>query len=248
MFGGYFGAKWSPDKDRIVITAASRRIDDYPSLWLMDNEGNLGSQLTSDGFGPNWSGDGNTILFFREGDCYTINVNSLSESLLLKADEGGPWRGGDWSSDGKYLLTHEERGSESELYQTSDDIVLLEISTREKTILSESDMNDFEAQWCPDESMIAFVSGRYGPGYQINLMNSDGSSETTLTDTLANYNSICWSPNGNKIVYMKQDKLEYDYQYAKGSDLFVLDINSRAITQLTHFNVDSIRVWSRDWK
>jgi Tol biopolymer transport system component len=248
MHGGYLEAKWSPDKDRIVVTTASIRIDDSNSIWLMDNEGNIGSQLTSDGFGPNWSGDGNTILFSRSGDFNTINISTMSEFLVLQGDDMGSWGRADWSSDGKYLLTEEDRGSENELYRRNDDIVLLDIFTAKRTYLTDSDMMEFAAQWSPDESEIAYTSGRLEPGYQIKLMNSDGSSKTTLVDTLARYNSLCWSPDCKKIVFNKHDKLEQASDYAKGSDLFVLDINSSAITQLTHFNADSVRVSVQDWK
>ena len=44
------------------------------------------------------------------------------------------------------------------------------------------------------------------------------------------------------MVFNKHEKREQASGYAKGSDLFVLDINSNSITQLTHFNADSVWV------
>ena len=50
--GGYHSAQWSPSKSRIVITGASSWMDAPSSLWLMDNDGNLLRQLTSNGSSP----------------------------------------------------------------------------------------------------------------------------------------------------------------------------------------------------
>jgi Tol biopolymer transport system component len=79
-------------------------------------------------------------------------------------------------------------------------------------------------------------------------MNSDGSGKTTVLETIAGYNTIRWSPDGDKIVFNKREKLEVTYNYTKGSNLFILDINSGAITQLTHFDSDSNDVFAHDWK
>ncbi len=235
--GGYFEARWSPAKILMVVTLYSKRIDGDPTLWLMDNKGNLGEKLTLSGSGPRWSIDGNKILFFKSGDYYAINVNTMVEFLVLMADEGDSWGHPDWSSDGKYILT-----------ENNHEIVLLEISTKERTYLTDNAMMDFEPRWCPDESEIAFISGGYWTGYQIKLMNSNGNNEITLVDTLARYNSLCWSPDGKKMVFNKHEKREQASGYAKGSDLFVLDINSNSITQLTHFNADSVWVSAQDWQ
>ena len=145
--GGYHDAKWSPNKSRIVITVGSKMMDVSPSLWLMDNEGRLLSQLTS-----------------------------------------------------------------------------------------------------ADESRIAYISGNYVVGSQIKQMNSDGSGEEVLVDTLARYVTVRWSPDGDKIAFAKMKKLDGYNSYEEGSDIFVLDILSGTVERLTNFAADSVIVYIQDWK
>jgi Tol biopolymer transport system component len=131
---------------------------------------------------------------------------------------------------------------------SDQEVVLLQLFNGERLQLTDTDMMDFEPRWSPDESKIVYISGRYTWGYQIKLMNSDGTGKTTLVDTLAGYNTLRWSPDGDKIAFNKWAKLEGDYNYAKGSDIFVLDLNSGAINKLTNFESDSIFVTVQDWK
>jgi Tol biopolymer transport system component len=249
--GGYHEVMWSPNKSRLVITVASKMADASSALWLMDNDGRLLRELTSDGAAPHWSSDGNTILFSRWSDYYTINVNTKSEKSVLKADAFTSWGSADWSSDGKYILTQEELywyNDEGKLASSDREVVLLQISDGERIQLTNTDTHDGGAQWSPDESKIAYMSGNYIMGSQIKLMNSDGSGDEILVDTLARYVTIRWSPNGDKIAFAKKKKLEGYDNYEEGSDIYVLDIISGTVERLTNFAADSIIVYIQDWK
>ena len=250
----YSEAQWSHDKSRIIITVVPFESYAYSSvLWLMDNQGNLLKRITENGFSPNWSSDDNEILFARgmdHVDYFIVNFNTLDERLVLKADDLY-WANADWSADGNYILTNEQYYwyNEDDKMEVSDqEVVLLQLSNGERIQLTDTDVMDAGAQWSPDESKIAYISGRYTLGAQIMIMNSDGSGKTALVETLALYNALHWSPNGDKIVFSKHDKLEGYSKYTKGSELFILDLNSGAINQLTHFESDSINVYLQDWK
>jgi Tol biopolymer transport system component len=254
---GYGNVEWSPDKSMIVVEGGPRNDPEILPLWLMDNQGNLLYRLTWNGHSPNWSSDGTEILFVRNRDYfslltdyYIVKINNLKERLVFKSDSL-LWTGPDWSANGEYALATERYiwyDEEGKWNQDDAEVVLIQLSNKKKLSFTDNDLNDFEPQWSPDESRIAYISGRYTWGYQIKLMNSDGSSKTVLIDTLAGYNTLRWSPDGDKIAFNKWAKLEGDYKYAKGSDIFVLDINSGAINQLTNFESDSIFVTVHDWK
>jgi Tol biopolymer transport system component len=253
----YFEAQWSPDKSYIAIVGGPAESLEYFPIWLMDNQGNLLYRLTWNGYSPHWSSDGSEILFARSrdyfsflSDYYIVNVNTLSEKQVVKADSF-VWVNADWSADGNYILTSEMYlwiNEDGKLDNSDLEVVLIQISNKERQLLTDTDVMDSGGRWSPDESKIAYISGRYTWGYQIKLMNSDGTGKTTLVDTLAGYNTIHWSPRGDKIAFNKHDKLEGYCKYTKGSDLFVLDINSGAIKQLTDFTADSINVYVQDWK
>jgi Tol biopolymer transport system component len=253
----YFEAQWSPDKSYIAIVGGPIESLEYFPIWLMDNQGNLLYRLTWNGSSPNWSSDGNEILFSRRRDYfsflvdyYIVNIHTLNERLVLKADSLC-WANADWSADGNYVLTNEQYywyNEEGKQEVSDQEVVLLQLSNGERLQLTDTDMMDAGARWSPDESKIVYISGRYTLGYQIKLMDSDGSGEETLVDTLAGYNTTRWSPIGDKIAFAKKEKLEGYAQYAKGSDIFVLDIISGTVEQLTHFASDSIIVYVQDWK
>lgn len=254
---GYSHARWSPDKRRIAVVGGPRESREYFPLWLMDNQGNLLYRLTWYGSSPNWSSDGNEILYKRRksffsllNDFYIVNIHSRIERQIVISDSFR-WASVDWSADGSYVLASEQYYwfNEEGKHSSSDlEVVSLQLSNKERFQLTDNDVMDFGAQLSPDESKIAYISGRYTQGYQIKLMNSDGSGKSTLIDTLAGYNTIRWSPDGDKIAYNKWDKLEGYCKYAKGTDLFVLDMISGETKQLTNFAADSIVVTVQDWK
>jgi Tol biopolymer transport system component len=72
---GYHEAQWSPDKSLIVITGGPNEALEFYPLWLMDNQGNLLYRLTWNGGSPNWSSDGNEILFSRRRDYFSFLVD-----------------------------------------------------------------------------------------------------------------------------------------------------------------------------
>jgi Tol biopolymer transport system component len=255
---GYQEAKWSPNKSQIVISGGPNESLESNPLWLMDNEGNLLKQLTTNGGSPTWRSDGDEILFVRPMhptsviiDYYTINVRTLNERLVLSADSFFWWSEADWSSDGQYILTNEEYpyiNEEGEGDYTDREIVQIRLSNGEKIQLTDNDVQDGGARWSPDESQIVYASGSYVSGHQVKLINSDGTGEITILDTLASYGSFAWSPIGDKIAFTKRKKLEGWINYEEGSDIFVYDMISGEVEQLTNFAVDSIHVYVQDWK
>jgi dipeptidyl aminopeptidase/acylaminoacyl peptidase len=253
----YIEAQWSPDKSYIAIVGGPKESPEYSPIWLMDNQGDLLYRLTWNGYSLHWSSDGSEILFARSrdyssflSDYYIVNINTLSERVIVKADSI-IWVNADWSADGNYILTSEMYLwiNEAGKLENSDlEVVLIQISDKERQLLTDTDVMDSGAQWSPDESKIAYISGIYTQGYQIKLMNNDGTDKTTLVDTLAGFNTLHWSPDGDKIAFNMVKKLEGYSKYARGSDLFVVDINCAAIKQLTNFATDSIHVYVQDWK
>ncbi len=255
---GYNEARWSPDKSHIAIKGGPSESLEFEPIWLMDNQGNLLYRLTWNGGCINWSSDGKEILFSKRtgyfsitSDYYIINVQTSVERLALKADTSFWWGGAsDWSSDGQYLLTDEEYlyiNEQGENEYSDREIIIIQLSDGEKIQLTDNDVQDGGGKWSPDESQIIYVSGKYTSGYQIKLMKSDGSDIETLVDTLASFGSVCWSPKGDKIAYSKSEMEGYA-KYAQGSDIYVLDLNSGKVDQLTNFAADSVIVSIQDWK
>jgi Tol biopolymer transport system component len=109
-----------------------------------------------------------------------------------------------------------------------------------QTRITNNPANDFEPAWSPDGSKIAFWRDNGGSyGYDIYVMNADGSSQTRLTTGGNNYEPS-WSTDGKKIVFTSGRDLYYD-------EIYVMNADGTGQTRLT-FNtiVDVEPAWSPD--
>jgi Tol biopolymer transport system component len=93
--------------------------------------------------------------------------------------------------------------------------------------------NDFPA-FSPDYTKIAFASDRDGAGYDIYVMNSDGSAPTRLTNDPADDTQPSWSPDGSKITFVSTRGNQL-------GDIFIMNSNGTNqvnITQLAGPDTD----------
>ena len=93
--------------------------------------------------------------------------------------------------------------------------------------------------WSPDGSRIAFVSNVVGSGLQIFVVNADGTGLRQVANLSVNI-GVAWSPDGSKIALSAYGGAKYN--------IFVLDVNSATLTQLTHTagGTDLTPAWSPD--
>ena len=74
--------------------------------------------------------------------------------------------------------------------------------------LSNHPVDDWEPDWSPDGTKIAFVSRRSG-GYQICVMDADGKNQIELTGGPERKADPDWSPDGGKIAFTVHDGLDH---------------------------------------
>lgn len=109
--------------------------------------------------------------------------------------------------------------------RSREEIFVMNVDGSGVTSLSNSEGDDRDPAWSPDGTRIAFTSERDG-NTEIYVMNSDGSAQTRLTTSPENEHFPAWSPDGTSILFSRT-------LANKTSDLFMVDIASRHITQLT---------------
>ena len=119
------------------------------------------------------------------------------------------------------------RDGGSNIYVMEDDG-----SNVQRLTFTESPQADGGPIWSPDGTHIAFerdtdaAKRKTNQKYDIFLMDADGSNVQQLTDDHALDGTGTWSPDGHHIAF--------DSTRNKGFDIYVMDILTREVDQLTH--------------
>jgi TolB protein len=199
-------------------------------VWSMDYDGANQQQLTHLGsitLSPQVSPDRSRVVFTAlTKDSWQLMMYSLD----LGRTVGFPRFGGDtfssaWSSDGnKIAFASAMNGGVSEIH-------IADAYGAGARRLTASRGGEVSPVFNPKTNgQIAFVSGRTGLP-QIYIMNADGSDVQRITDQ-GYAVSPAWSPNGLLLAFSWVRN--YGPGVLGGADIYLMDIASRQIVQLTH--------------
>ena len=137
-------------------------------------------------------------------------------------------------------------------------IYVIDTDGSNETRLTNQGYNTYP-RWSPDGKKIVFVSSRDTDteadyfrkysfdtalplGYEIYVMNSDGSNQTRLTNNQRQDNYPEWSPDGNKIAFWSSSP-------NTGSNIYVMNADGSKQTQLiNNFRYNIGHQWSPDGK
>lgn len=262
---GYSWARWSPDKTMLVIQGGPPGLKrEYKPILTMNTNGVLLDRLTSDGFEPHWASE-NTVIFTRHRGYFSlvfeIDVHTHREDSVLVAEVGPP---GTYSGNIYWLLdvfkaneltkllllvVYTYTDSSGKAVDEDSELLIYDVANKEKFFLTDNDIEEGCGSVSPGGEFVAFT--RKNPGtlrYTSNLfmMTSKGESiKKITTGTSYTYSRPMWSPDGEKIVFTKADQSEH---YTPYNDLFILDISTGAVSQLTNTAKDSIRIKIMEWR
>ena len=261
---GFGMASWSPDKSRIVVYGGPGSSLEYCPLWMMDIYGTLLHKITGDGFRQVWSKDGKRIFFQRRRgyfslvlDVYSINTDGTDEKLVYQVEDSTYFYLSDVSASGKYILGYGSSvyiNDEGKLSDTDIEIVKIHLETGDKVYLTDNELNDGCPIYNSDETMIAYycvdIPGEVTVDNIENLyvMSSDGSNKRRVTnETKPNRIRpyMAWSPDGKKIAYQKFNQRTTSERQI---DIFIVDIDTGELFQLTDTAKDTVRNLVMDWK
>lgn len=246
--------QWSPNGETIAFW--STRSDKW--LYIMDSDGSdvrplfRGDLKVDFSFLPfAWSPDSQSLAVSTV-QSYTepIDLDNLQYGFQIVELDAGKVESPlpdthvrvdfSWSPDSSKLvyLSDSVPNSPQPLFTT---MYILDVHTKKETLISE-----FAAigppHWSPTENVIAFTASTmeelYGTGqFNVYLINSDGTNLSRITHE-GSYNVASWSPDGRKLA------LEFVDEQLTGNEIYVLDINSGELEQITYNNVfDAFPIW-----
>ena len=204
----------------------------------MEDPRPLPSRLVRDGSPPVATGEpieladlSGRIVFDDFDDVFLMDVDG--SNVVSVAGNPGAEFDGELSPDGEWVVYRDStRG-----INANDEIFVARSDGTEARNLTNDPANDWGATWSPDGSTIAFNSDRDAVlrGY---LVDADGTNLRAI-DVLDWFEYPSFSPDSSKLAFMSHHGSDYD--------IFVTDVTSGALEQLTDSpGGDGWPAWSPD--
>ena len=220
------GISWSPAGDRFVFM--SNGGEGNYDLYLQEVGGKIAVRLTDhkekDGQ-AHFSPVANTLVFVSGrtgyGDIYLMDISTHALTQLTRGTKEYLYP--QWSPDGKKIVMMQ--GSN----ENHDIVLFTDITTpmESQKVLTTWPFDDLRPVWSPDGKKIAFYSNYNPEGdlkiWSIIVIAADGSDPTqgdglaakvVAMDIIPDVESgPAWMPDSNRIVYVKNDRQEYNPIY-----------------------------------
>jgi Tol biopolymer transport system component len=232
---------WSPDGRRLVL------ILDYDVV-VLEPDGTIVNLTNSPQFetSPTWSPDGSRIAYSAPApddspfvdpyEIFVMNADGTDPRRITHSLDDGARHSfqPSWSPDGARIAF--TRSLLKPSLQQDDEIFVMNADgsdVRRLTVNfgpsnSTVSQTDWDPDWSPDGSLIAFQSMRDGRGSRVYVMRPDGSELTRLTDFGA---GPAWSPDGAKIAFASSD------------GLYTMNADGTGQTNITTDQLDRLPAW-----
>jgi len=226
-------AYWSPDGGKIVFQCQPTS-GGIGEIYVANPDGCGGHNLTntpgeSEG-APDWSPDETIVVYHRNygttesAICVMIADGTSQTRRTFGTEDKYP----SWAPGGRILFLRAMAPGQPLRYERV--FVMNADGTNVQRLTPDNDGWEAAPAWSPDGTRIVFTSTRNTNWWrdQIWVMNSDGTSPTSVTSNAWRHAMPRWSPNGQRIVYCRAP---YD---TSNYDIWVMNADGTSPTQLTN--------------
>jgi tol-pal system beta propeller repeat protein TolB len=196
--------KWSPNGDKLLFHVY--RNDDDVAIFSINPDGTQRTELTNGWINSSsaWSPDGSRIVFVRDADLpqlWTMDADGSRKRRLTRApgkEDFSP----EFSPDGTRVLFTRSKSYGYRCLYSSDIFVTNADGSGGTTNLTKTcRQRETRPHWSPDGTTIVFTKPGAN-GWQIYVMNADGTGVRPLTDGPGRNHSPTWSPDGTEIAFI----------------------------------------------
>lgn len=197
--------RWSPDGKTLAFLSSRNVEEETDQVWLMNRDGGEAEKITDCKGGVNdyvWSPDGKRLaLIVADPDSEAIAAKDKTEKKTPKP-----------IVIDRYQFKKDEAGY---LRHWRQHLYVFDLATRQATLLTPGDDDEYLPAWSPDNSALVFVSKRGADSdrddnydlYTIPAHASATPRRLTTYDGVDNHpdweSRPAWSPDGKQIAYLQ---------------------------------------------
>lgn len=236
---------WSPDGKRIAYAQKYNPDLVYDNGIIIHSAKTDGSDvqqitgtLQSESWEPNWSPDGQWILFVADvfgkpgWDLYRVHPDGTQRQQLTHAEltyEANPEEP-DWSPTGEQIA-----------FRQGNSVYIMNADGNDSRMLVDAGTSFASPTWSPDGEWIAFVQNTPGEQFTLSRIRVDGSEIAEIVSFRLIYTPE-WSPGGEWIVFTAITELNSP----EGFQLWKVHPDGTGLEQITHMNgcTPSSAAWS----
>src|SRR5829696_1044732 len=232
-------------------------------IWVMDADGTNQTNLTNtpdtNEDQPAWSSDGTRIAFTSDQDevppftdIWVMDADGSNQINLTPTEEPDPPTEEPDNFD-EYQPTWAPSGAQlafvsevpGQIFFRQQDIFVMDANGENATNITQTDANERDPNWSPDDTKIAFAGVR-NQGWEILTMDPDGENEEILTgDSFDGEDrGPDWSPDSTMVVFQKQSQVG---GCCEPPEIWAVNRDGSGDTNLTHDpSYDTGPSWSPD--